>query len=79
MTRPKPAGELLPGPLKTERLRLAKTGRPGELGAKFPKAFLASLNAGRVPKPVGTGRRLTRIPEGKEPAVGVDGRTLTEE
>src|ERR1700761_7888614 len=67
-----------PGPLKTLRLRLAKTGTPGEPGmAAGANAFLASDDGkvGSVPRPVGGGRRETRIPDGKEPVVGVEGRT----
>lgn len=66
----------MPGPLKTERFLRAKTGRPGEPG--MPKALLASLNAGREPRPDGGGRLETRMPEGKDWPVGVEGRTLTE-
>lgn len=67
------------GPLKTERFRLAKTGRPGEAGAvlALPNA-LASEKAGKVPRDDGGGRRETRIPEGNAGFVGVAGRTLTE-
>lgn len=70
-----------PGPLKTERFRRAKTGRAGEPGPTPPPpaALLASEKVGRVPRPDGGGRRETRIPDGKEPAVGVDGKTLTDE
>lgn len=67
------------GPLKTERFRRAKTGRPGDAGVALAllKA-LASLKAGRVPRVEGGGRRETRMPEGKALLVGVAGRTLTE-
>ena len=77
--RPKPAGDpLMPGPLKTDLLRRAKTGRLGEPGPKPPKGPFASAKVGSVPSPEGGGRLLTLIPEGKVPPVGVDGRTLTE-
>lgn len=69
----------MPGPLKTERFLRAKTGRLGEPGMTL-NALLASevLKAGSVPKPEGGGRRETRIPDGKLPVGGVEGRTRTE-
>jgi hypothetical protein len=80
--RLKPLGEdVLPiGPLKTERFLRAKTGRPGEAGPKPPppSVFFASWNPGRVPRLEGSGRRETRMPEGKVPFVGVAGNILTE-
>ena len=67
------------GPLNTDRFLLAKTGRAGEPGPATPKALLASEKVGRVPRAEGGGRRDTRIPDGKVPPVGVDGKTLTDE
>lgn len=81
-TRPRPLGEaaLAIGPLKIERFLRANTDKPGELGpaAGPPKALLASLNAGRVPRVDGRGLRETRIPEGNVGFVGVAGNILTE-
>lgn len=45
----------------------------------MPNALLASEKPGSEPSPEGGGRRETRTPEGMEPPVGVDGRTLTDE
>jgi hypothetical protein len=66
--------------LKIERFLRAKTDKPGELGpaAGPPKADLASLKAGSVPRLDGRGLRETRIPEGKVAFVGVAGNILTE-
>lgn len=69
----------IPGPLKTDRFLLAKTGRAGDPGITPGNADLASEKTGSVPSAEGGGRRDTRILDGKEPAVGVEGRTLTEE
>ena len=70
----------MPGPLKMDRFRRAKTGRLGEPGMTV-NALLPSeaSNPGSVPNPEGGGRRETRIPDGKLPVVGVEGKTLTEE
>jgi hypothetical protein len=43
------------------------------------KAVFVSENCGSVPKLDGSGRRWTRMLDGKVPVVGVEGRTLTEE
>lgn len=66
--------------MKIERFLRANTDKPGELGpaAGPPKALLASLNAGRVPRVDGRGLRETRIPEGNVGFVGVAGNILTE-
>lgn len=69
----------MPGPLKTDRFLLAKTGRAGEPGMTPGKADLASEKTGSVPRADGGGRRETRMLDGNEPAVGVEGKTLTEE
>lgn len=71
-------GPPIPGPLKTERFRLAKTGRAGDAG-RTPKGDLVSAKVGKVPSADGGGRRETRILDGKDPAVGVDGKTFTDE
>jgi hypothetical protein len=80
--RPKPDGEPPIGPLKTERLRLAKTGRPGEPGPKFrlkgPLLPSEDGRLGNVPRAPGGGRRDTRMPDGKEVPVGVAGNTFTD-
>lgn len=41
--------------------------------------FLDSAKVGSEPRPDGGGRRATRIEDGKVPALGVDGSTLTDE
>lgn len=70
----------MPGPRNTLLFLRAKTGRPGLGGAPpLANALRASLlKVGKDPRLPGTGRREMRIPLGKEPVVGVEGRTLTE-
>ena len=77
---PKPEGEPddMPGPLKTERFRRAKTGRPGEPRGMLPKVGFASLKTGRLPSVEGGGRRETRMPDGNDWPVGVEGSTFTD-
>ena len=68
----------MPGPLKTERFRLAKIGIAGDPGAMLEKVFLASAKVGRLPSEDGGGRRDTRMPDGNDPVVGGDGKILTD-
>lgn len=67
------------GPLNTERFLLANTGRAGDPGPKAEKVDLLSANVGSVPSDEGGGRRETRMPDGSDPEVGVEGSTLTDE
>lgn len=68
------------GPLKTERFRRAKTGKPGDDGGGIdPKApFASGPSVGRDPMSEGGGRRWNLMPDGNVVLVGVEGRTLTE-
>lgn len=71
------------GPLKTDLLRLAKIGSPGDEGGGMAlKAFLASPaklgKAPNEPSSPGGGRRWNLMPDGKVLVVGVEGSTLTE-
>lgn len=69
----------IPGPLNTDRFLLANTGRAGDPGMTPGNDDLASEKTGSVPRAEGGGRRETRMFDGNEPVVGVEGRTLTEE